>query len=1022
MCLLFVLMCAIPLESVLADKATDDFNLGLGFYRGKRWEQTVETLGQFLKEFPEHPRANVARLYHARSLSVLEQYGPAREEFATFLKNEPDGKDAADARYRLGECSYFLKDYPAAISQLSEYLEKHAGHPLADWAGLLLGDSYVSMKEYQKAVDLLTPLSGPQGKPAIVADARFSIGKAFEGLKRPAEAIEQYKAVAADKSSTPAPRALNRIASIQYAAAQYKESAATFEQLIGDFPQSSLTATATLGAGISWYRSGDYEKALLWLRRVPQGSSGAAQAILMSAMSLKELGQVEESRRVFADALKAAGDTPFAADVMFQQAQMERSSNAKELAVQIFEDIPDRWPQSRRTAESLFNAAELRLELDQREQAERLWNRLKADHSDAASKPREQILLGRIFLSRGDTEKAIDTLQKACDAPSDQKNRIAAVGRYYLVRAYFEAKNYEQVVGLTSSMADLFKVEAFSEVRGALALAAISSLQLERYEDVLKFAEGFLPTAADEKQKADVMSARAVALSRLKRFEESLEDLRFLAKSHPDEAQTWTAVLQSAEAALEQNSPAEATLFFTLASKYENDAAVKEAGLTGIAWSQFKASRFADAEISFARIVQDYPSSEDSAQSRFMQARSIEEQGDVERTAKAYGEVFETLTLNQPPAVSGSESTPPMQFAFDAGRQSARSLGKLKRIEEADKAWEKLVAHFPEAKDLDRILDEWAWLNVTAQKFERSDAIHRQLLERFPDSSFAGQARLSLAESLLEAGDLESSMKEMEVIAADARYGAAEKERALFHIIEIQAATRNWQFVVSKAELFFANYPESPLSPQARLFSGNALVELQKPDEAILVLTKLRDEIVMGKIPSQDWTDRVWIVLGEAALASKDYEQIDILEGELTQRSENSPFAFQMMDIQGRRWKQQAPPDFARAREYFVKVTASNEGEGTETAARCQFLLAETLVLEMKLDEAVKEYFKVYLNYSYDELRAQALFQAATCEARLQKTEAALRDYRELVTTFPQSNLVDRATAEIRKLDVTTEE
>jgi TolA-binding protein len=129
-----------------------------------------------------------------------------------------------------------------------------------------------------------------------------------------------------------------------------------------------------------------------------------------------------------------------------------------------------------------------------------------------------------------------------------------------------------------------------------------------------------------------------------------------------------------------------------------------------------------------------------------------------------------------------------------------------------------------------------------------------------------------------------------------------------------------------------------------------------------------------------------------------------------------------MMDIQGRRWKQQAPPDFARAREYFAKVTASAEGEGTETAARCQFLLAETFVLEMKLDDAIKEYFKVYLNYSYDELRAQALFQAATCEARLQKTEAALRDYRELVATFPQSNLVDRATAEIRKLDVTTEE
>jgi TolA-binding protein len=102
-------------EMAAADKATDDFNLGLGFYRGKRWEQAEETLSQFLKEFPEHSRANLARLYHARTLSVLEKYGAAREEFQRYITAEPDSKDVADARYRLGECSYFLKDYPAAI-------------------------------------------------------------------------------------------------------------------------------------------------------------------------------------------------------------------------------------------------------------------------------------------------------------------------------------------------------------------------------------------------------------------------------------------------------------------------------------------------------------------------------------------------------------------------------------------------------------------------------------------------------------------------------------------------------------------------------------------------------------------------------------------------------------------------------------------------------------------------------------------------------------------------------------------
>jgi tetratricopeptide (TPR) repeat protein len=340
------------------------------------------------------------------------------------------------------------------------------------------------------------------------------------------------------------------------------------------------------------------------------------------------------------------------------------------------------------------------------------------------------------------------------------------------------------------------------------------------------------------------------------------------------------------------------------------------------------------------------------------------------------------------------------------------------RIDEADKAFEKLVAQFPNAKDLDRLFDEWAWMNVSAKRFERSDAIHKQMLEKFPDSPFAGQARLSLAESMLEAGKLDEALTEMEAINATTKYGAAEKERALFHVIELQAATRNWQAVVKAVDEFLANYAASPLAAQTRLFAGNAQVELQNSAEATRILTALRDEIVADKIPTQDWTDRVWVVLAESALSAKEYEKIDLLEAELKQRSAMSPFMFQVMDVQGRRWKQQAPPDFEKARKYFEQVTADTAGQGTETAARCQFLLAETLLLEMKLDDAVKEYFKVYLNYSYDELRVQALFQAATCEVRLEKKESAVRDFKELIATFPASPLAKQATEELVKLGV----
>ena len=1003
-------------QFAFADKAGDDFNLGVGLYRSQRYDQSADTFEKFLTEFPEHPRTTIARLYYGLSLSSLEKYAPAREQFAAFLKSEPDGKNAADARYRLGECSYYLRDYPAAIEQLSAYLDKHSGHTLSDWAKLFLGDSYVSTAQWEKGEATLTPLVKSPTTAAILADARLSLGRALEGLKRTPEALQQYKLVAAEKDSPVAPRALSRIGAIQFAAEQYPEAAATYEQLIATHSTSSLVPSASLAAGMAWYRAKEFGKALPQLQAVPKESPGAAQAILMTALSLKELGRVEESRQVFADALKSAGDSPLAADILFQQAQMERAADAKPIAAQLYEDIADRWPTSNRTAECLFNASELQLELNNSEKAERLWSRLKKDFPAVATQPREQILLGRLLLARGDVDKATETLQLAAGESTDSADRVAAVGRYYLVRALYEGKKHDQVVHQASLMTDVLKADALSEMQGALALAAISSLELKQFDNVLKFADEFLPRAKDPKQKADVAAARAVALSRLKRFPEAKESLTSLVGSDPDGLQTWTAVLQAADAALELDAPDDAAGFFALAAAQQKDPVVREAGVAGIAWSQFKSGRFVEAEKSFATLAQDFPASEDAAQTIFMQARSVEEQGDADKTAAAYTSVFERLMKDQPPAAAGTEATTPLQYAFDAGRQAARTLEKLKHIDQADRAWENLARQFPDAKDADKVLDEWAWLNASAKRFERSDEIHRRILERFPNSPFAGQARLSLAESRMDAGQLDASLQEMEAIVADARYGTAEKERALFHVIEMQAAARNWQPTATAGEQFLASYSSSPLTPQVRLFSGDAILQLGDSEKAATVLRSLRQEIIAGTIPVDDWSDRVWIVLAEAALTQMTYEQIDMLEVDLKQRSPKSRFAFQMMDIQGRRWKQQAPPDFEKARQYFSLVTADIDGQGTETAARCQFLIAETWMMQMKLEEAVKEYFKVYLSYSYDDLRAQALFQAAACEAQLQKRDAAVRDFRDLVATFPQSELAAKAQEELKKL------
>jgi TolA-binding protein len=1012
--ILFAVLLLVP-GVALADKASDDFNLGVSLYRSERYETAADAFAQFLREFPQHPRANTARLYQALSLNSLEQYEPARSLFVEFLKSEGEGRNAADARYRLAECSYYLKDYPAAIAQFREYLQKHSGHTLNDWARLFLGDSYTASQQWSEAEATLKPLLAPTVAEGIRLDARMSLGRALEGLDRPDDAIQQYVAVVSGRDTAIVPRALSRIGTLHYNASRFVDAAAAYEQLLKDFPQSPQSTTASLGAGMSYFKLDRFEDALPRLQAVPRDSSSGVQALLMAAMSLKRLGRVEESQRELDAALKEAGNTPLAAEILFQQAQLTRETD-KAAAAKLLEHIADRWPAFDRAADCLSDATELLLELDDVDRAERLWQRLDREFLSVSSQPRAQVLRGRIQLARGQNDAAAVTFEKAAGPTVSAGDRPRIVARYYLVRTLSAARDHARVLEQATLLAPVLADPANKDLSSALALAAISSLELKDFPQATQFAESYLTAVPEGTQKVDVTAIRAIALSELNRTAEALQSFQSLVKEAPENPQTWSAVLQAANAALQKKQGDVSEPLFALAVGCPSDAKVRESGASGIAWSQHEAGRYSEAAQAFAKFVADFPASTERAQALFMSARCIEQEGDLSRSATAYADVFMALTQGQPPAEAGAESEAPLRFAYDAGRQAARSWQKLNKTDEADRAWAAVLNQFPAATDADRLLDEWAWLNAEAGRYERSDEIHRRLLKDFPSSPYAGQARLSLAESELAAGRIDPARAEFEAIVANDGYGAADRERSLFHLVEIHTTARDWPAVASRADSFLSQFSASPLTGHVRLFRGEAALQLGDAAAAETTLSLLRDDLLNGRIPVEDWADRVWIALAETALARKDYATIDRLESELRTRSPKSPFAFQLMDVQGRRWKQQAPPDFDKARRYFVQVTQDESGRGTRTAARCQFLIAETFVMQSELDEALKAYFAVYLNYDYDDLRAQSLFQAAACQVQLKRPAAAERDFKELLEKFPQSEFAAQARDELARL------
>ena len=184
---------------VPADKATDDFSLAVNLFRKERWNLASDTFGAFLKAYPQHPQASLARLYYGLALNSLEDYGPAQKQFEKFITDSPNSRNIADARYRLAECSFYLKQYPTAITQLTDYLSRHPGHNLNNWASLMLGNSYNAVADWPRAESTLRALVAAPPEAQLMPDATFALARSLEGLTKKDESLRLYSQLAEQK-------------------------------------------------------------------------------------------------------------------------------------------------------------------------------------------------------------------------------------------------------------------------------------------------------------------------------------------------------------------------------------------------------------------------------------------------------------------------------------------------------------------------------------------------------------------------------------------------------------------------------------------------------------------------------------------------------------------------------------------------------------------------------------------------------------------------------------------------------
>ena len=88
-------------------------------------------------------------------------------------------------------------------------------------------------------------------------------------------------------------------------------------------------------------------------------------------------------------------------------------------------------------------------------------------------------------------------------------------------------------------------------------------------------------------------------------------------------------------------------------------------------------------------------------------------------------------------------------------------------------------------------------------------------------------------------------------------------------------------------------------------------------------------------------------MLAEIDLQEKRYDDVAATVAEFRAATPESPYLYLADDVLGRSLNNQGK--FEEAREAFHRVTQSKSGEKTETAAKCQFYLANTYFHQKRL-------------------------------------------------------------------------
>lgn len=986
-CAVALAVCTGPLRGEVAD---DLYAVGAGHYVAQRWEFAAEEFREFLKQAPDHKKANHARFFLGESLIQLKKYREARRHYLQLLAGDSDHKYAPQARFRVGEASYLLDDLLAAEEQLAQFLDKHPQHHLAGYALPYLAETHFRRGKFHLAAEMFHQGIKQFPKGPMIDECRLGWAKSLQATGDVDAAVVLYTALAETPKSRLADDAQFRLASLAYGQNKYELAIERFTQLLEKFPASSLRERAALGHGWALFRLKRYDDVRKVLEPLVNSDKVGLDARYWLGLAEKGKQNWEEAAKILAAAAREAEQHPLSAAMFFHAGDAFHLAGRVDEAAYCYDQVLCGWPASEWAEKSLYGkvmAAETdRDPLATPAIASEFLNRFP----QSRLAPSVRRSWARVLIEEQEFEAAYRVLHPLIATG----RRIPAQTRYLVAIALQGKGQFDEALAELAKVIDAEDSTDVLKVDARLAQGT-AYVALARYNDAIRPLERFLDAGRDEDNRSQCRALLALCYAHLKRFREAKEHYRKL-EQHGAESELIRSIRHQVSeiAYIAGNFEWASTLFAQMAT--DKDPEIRARGLSGLAWSQYELGEYQPAATTAGAFVRDFPEHAQFAELALLQGRALEKFYRYPEALKAYQQIIEKHASSRQYclALAGAARL------HDQLGQDQQAAEKYRQI--IDQHHE-LSGREPQLAPLDEFLYHSAWVLLELQQEEKAAERFDRIYKRYSRSRFWPDATYWLAQ---QAYDSRRHERAQQLIGELLQRGAEAEvlERSHFLNGSIALASGDWAEVEKRYRPLLERFPESTYRLNAEFWIAEAEFQLGKADAARARFAEVAE---IGGAEKPELAAKAALRQAQILLHQEDHAAATEVGESILSRFPEFSQSYEVHYLLGRCFATAA--EFDKAREHYRKVTESPAGARTETAALAQWMIGESYFHQQNYRRAVREYLKVEILYDFPLWSAASLLQAGKCYQRLGNSKEAKKSFTQVVRRYPRPPFVEEA-------------